>query len=120
MINAMRRLFFLAGLSVVFVISAHARNNQSSTVSVLDFGATPFAQKTAERLRAQLRSGAQFQIADSDQTRAAAKGIGYAGSLNLTVSEARDLGAALATDFYILGEAQTLRRSSFERPVFYE
>ena len=36
------------------------------------------------------------------------------------MSEARDLGAALATEFYILGDAQTLRRSSFESPVYYE
>ena len=120
MINPMRRLFFIAGLSAVLVCSAYAQNNQISTVSVLDFGATPFAQKTAEKLRAELRSRDQFQIADADQTRAAAKGIGYGGSLNLTVSEARDLGAALATDFYILGDAQTLRRSSFARSVYYE
>jgi TonB family protein len=59
-------------------------------------------------------------VADADLTRAAAKGIGYAGSLNLTVSEARDLGAALATEFYILGDAQTVRRSSFQSPVYYE
>jgi len=50
----------------------------------------------------------------------AATGAGYAGSLNLTVGEARDLGAALATDFYLLGDAQILRRSSFEKTLYYE
>jgi TonB family protein len=40
--------------------------------------------------------------------------------LNLSASEARDLGAALATEFYIIGDAQTLRRSSFQAPVYYE
>jgi TonB family protein len=114
----MRRLIFIAGLSVLLTANARAQN--SSTVSVLDFGATPFAQKTVERLREQLRATKELQIADADLTRAAAKGIRYSGSLNLTLSEARDLGAALATDFYILGDAQTLRRSSFSRPVFYE
>jgi len=59
-------------------------------------------------------------VADADLSRAAAKGIGYAGSLNLSVTEARDLGTALATEFYIIGDAQTLRRSSFERPVYFE
>ena len=53
-------------------------------------------------------------------SRAAAKGIGYSGSLNLTLKEARDLGAALATEFYVIGDAQTLRRSSFQSPVYYE
>jgi TonB family protein len=89
-------------------------------VSVLDFGSTPIANQAASTLRARLRSTGDVAVADADLTRAAAKGIGYAGSLNLTVSEARDLGAALATEFYILGDAQTLRRSSFQSPVYYE
>jgi TonB family protein len=59
-------------------------------------------------------------VADADLSRAAAKGIGYSGSLNLTLTEARDLGAALATEFYVIGDAQTLRRSSFQSPVYYE
>ncbi len=59
-------------------------------------------------------------VADADLSRAAAKGIGYTGSLNLTLTEARDLGAALASEFYVLGDAQTLRRSSFKSPVYFE
>ena len=113
----MRRFVFIAGLLALFAANARAQN---PSVSVLDFGATAFAQKTVEKLRQQLRSTNELQIADPDLTRAAAKGIGYSGSLNLSVNEARDLGAALATDYYILGDAQTLRRSSSARPVYYE
>lgn len=113
----MRRLFFIAGLLLALVSVARAQN---VTVSVLDLGVTPFAQKNAEKLRERLRSTVEILVADADLTRAAAKGIGYAGSLNLTVSEARDLGAALATDYYILGDAQTLRRTSSAKPVYYE
>jgi TonB family protein len=87
---------------------------------VLDFGSSPIAKQAADTLRTKLRSTGEVTIADPDLSRAAAKGIGYTGSLNLTVTEARDLGAALATEFYILGDAQTLRRSSFETPVYYE
>jgi len=87
---------------------------------VLDFGSTTIARNAADTLRTRLRSTGDVAVADPDLSRAAAKGIGYSGSLNLTVSEARDLGAALATEFYILGDAQTLRRSSFELPVYYE
>lgn len=114
----MRRWFFITGVLVVLVSTARAQS--STTVSVLDLGATPFAQKSAEKLRERLRSTVELLVADADLARAAAKGIGYSGSLNLSVSEARDLGAALATDFYILGDAQTLRRSSSTRPVYYE
>jgi len=89
-------------------------------VSVLDFGSAPIAKQVTDTLRNRLRSTQEVSIADADLGRAAAKGIGYAGSLNLTVNEARDLGAALATEFYFVGDAQTLRRSSFETPVYYE
>lgn len=113
----MRRFVYIVSLLVLAASSSHAQN---PSVGVLDFGTAAFAQKAAEKLRERLRATNALQIADADLTRAAAKGIGYSGSLNLTVGEARDLGAALATDFYIIGDAQTLRRSSFARPVYYE
>jgi TonB family protein len=93
---------------------------QRPLVSVLDFGAQPVAKLSAEMIRSRLRSSGELSVADADLSRAAAKGIGYSGSLNLSANEARDLGAALATEFYIIGDAQTLRRSSFQSPVYYE
>jgi TonB family protein len=109
--------FYLLVLLLLLPVNSRA---QTSKVSVLDLGTQPFAQQVSDILRSRLRASAAMQVADSDLSRSAAKGIGYSGSLNLTVSEARDLGAALATDFYIIGDAQTLRRSSFERPIYYE
>jgi len=100
--------------------NVQAQASQRLLLSVLDFGSTPVANQAADTLRARLRSTGEVLVGDADLARAAAKGIGYSGSLNLSVSEARDLGAALATEFYILGDAQTLRRSSFESPVYYE
>ena len=109
---------FVSAICVWFLLAgnSYARNS----ISVLDFGATGFGKLVAEKLRAHLKNGNEFLVADADLTRSAAMGVGYEGSLNLTVSEARDLGAALATDFYLLGDAQLLRRSSFEKPVYYE
>jgi TonB family protein len=89
-------------------------------VSVVDFGQTEFAQTVAEKFRARLRATGEFLVADRDLSRSAAIGVGYAGSLNLTVKEARDLGAALASEFYFLGDAQILRRSSSTRNVYFE
>jgi len=89
-------------------------------VSVLDFGSSPIAKQAADILRNRFRSSGDVRVADADLSRSAAKGIGYSGSLNLSVAEARDLGAALATEFYVLGDAQTLRRSSSQSPIYYE
>ncbi|HSE19096.1 MAG TPA: energy transducer TonB [Pyrinomonadaceae bacterium] len=101
-------------------MSVQAQANQPPVLSVLDFGSTTIAKQAADTLRSKLRDTREVLVADPDLSRAAAKGIGYTGSLNLTVNEARDLGAALAAEFYILGDAQTLRRSSFETPVYFE
>jgi TonB family protein len=57
---------------------------------------------------------------DPELGRAAALGAGYSGSLNMSLLEARDLGAAMASDFYIIGDAQTLRRSPSDGPIYYE
>jgi TonB family protein len=103
----------------IFVLLCGITNAQPR-VSVLDFGSTPIAKSTTEMLRNRFRSSGEVLVADADLTRAAAKGIGYSGSLNLSIDEARNLGAALATEFYFIGDAQTLRRSSFKTPVYYE
>ena len=112
----MSRLFLIAGMLALVAVNARA---QKATVSVLEFGVTPFAQKTSDKLRTRLRSK-EFTVADADMTRAAATGGAYSGSLNLTVSEARDLGAVLGTEYYVLGDAQTVRRSSSAKPAYYE
>ena len=109
--------FICAICGLLFLV---ANCSARDSVSVLDFGSSETGKTVAEKLRAQFRSAGDFLVADADLTRSAALGSGYAGSLNLTVNEARDLGAVLATDFYLLGDAQVLRRSSFEKPVYYE
>jgi TonB family protein len=116
----MRFVFICVALLVLFVANAPAQTSQRPIVSVLDFGSSAIAKQATDTPRTKLRATGEVSVADPDLSRAAAKGIGYTGSLNLTVSEAHDLGAALATEFYILGDAQTLRRSSFESPVYYE
>ena len=89
-------------------------------IAVLSFGNSQIGQESSASLASSLRSIDQLQIADSDQTRAAATGAGYAPSLNMAVAEARTLGAAVGSDLYILGDAQTLRRSPSSGPIYFE
>jgi TonB family protein len=116
----MTRVFCVIALLAVAASGLQARSSSLPVVSVLDFGSMPIAKRVTDTLRNRLRSTQEVSVVDADLSRAAAKGVGYAGSLNLSVIEARDLGAALATEFYFVGDAQTLRRSSFEKPVYYE
>src|SRR6266446_4912785 len=90
------------------------------TLAVLDFGDSNIGRLASEKLASNLKRGTSVVILDHDQVRAAARGAGYGGSINLSLNEARDLGAALGCDFFILGDAQTLRRSPSTGPVYFE
>lgn len=88
--------------------------------AVLDFGETETGARIANALQAALAADAKLSLADRSLARAAARGVGYTGSLNMTLSEARDLGAAIGCDFLIIGDAQTLRRSPSTKADYYE
>jgi TonB family protein len=114
------RLLKLVVLFTMCAATAHAAD-KPARIAVLDFGATDIGVRVAEKLAQAVRSlPNDLQLVDRDQTRAAALGSGYRGSLNLTVEDARDLGAAIDCDFFMITDAQTLRRSSSETPVYFE
>jgi TonB family protein len=90
------------------------------TLAILDFGDSNIGRLASEKLASSLKRETGLIVSDRDQVQAAARGAGYAGSINLSLNEARDLGAALGCDFFILGDAQTLRRSPSTGPVYFE
>ena len=115
------RHFPLILIVCAFSISVTAQTNaQRIRIAVLDFGETQTGLRAAERLSLALSSNKSLSLADREESRAAARGTGYAGSLNMALQEARDLGGALGTDFYITGDAQTLRRSPSTGAAYYE
>jgi len=94
-------------------------------VAVLDFGETPTGIKAAERVRQALGADKLaidngVTIIDRNLAIAAARGNGYQGSLNLTTQEARDIGAAIGCDFFIVGDADTVRRSPSTETAYFE
>jgi TonB family protein len=90
------------------------------TLAVLDFGDSSLGRLAADKLATSLKHETNIVILDRDQVRAAARGAGYAGSMNFSLNEARDLGAALGSDFFVLGDAQTLRRSPSTGAIYFE
>lgn len=89
------------------------------TIAVLSFGDSDVGRQASETLAASLRS-VDLQVFDNDQVRAAAQGAGYTPSLNMSVAEARTFGAVVGSDFYVLGDAQTLRRSPSSGQIYFE
>lgn len=120
------RPLVLASLCILLLASSATSQSRPTRVAVLDLGNAATGLRTAADIREvflikdRSPSGREFDVIDPDQTRAAARGAGFEGSLNLTVHQARDLGAAIGCDFYFIGEAQTVRRSSSTKPIYYE
>jgi TonB family protein len=92
----------------------------SLRIAVLDFGKTATGRAAVEAISQQISNNANVAFVDRDQARAAAAGISYAGSLNLSLAEARDLGAAIGCDFFFAGEADTVRRSPSSGPAYFD
>jgi TonB family protein len=97
-----------------------AQSRRSPTLAILDLGDSSFGRTTADALLLSAKRTAEFVTLDRDQARTAAHGAAYGGSINLSINEARNLGAALGCDFFILGDAQTVRRSPSSGPVYFE
>lgn len=118
-----RWVFLVIALTCVLSANAVAQTSSGTTrarVAVLDFGQTEEGRLTAERLARSLASDERLSIIDRDQSRAASLGAGYAGSLNMTIEEARNLGAVIDCDFFLTGDAETQRRSPSVGPIYYE
>lgn len=121
-------MYFRLALVTLFIAlwpaQTAAREVLPVSVAVLDVGGSPSASRVAERLAKMLapvnRTDRKLSVLDRGLSRAAARGVGYAGSLNMTLAEARSLGAAIGCDFFLTGDAQTVRRSSSARPLYYE
>ena len=95
-------------------------------IAVLDLGTTATGLRATAAIREMFQSkqpsqsSYEAQTVDADQVQAAAIGGGFSGSLNLTLQQARDLGAAIGCDFYFLGDAETVKRSPSTGASYFE
>jgi hypothetical protein len=97
---------------ILFTFDVKAQDTKRLNIAVLDFGETQTGKLSTERVFNSLLQEKDFMLVDRDLSRAAARGVGYKGSLNLMIEEARDIGAAIGSEVFITGDAQTIRRSS--------
>ena len=120
--NVRNRLALLS-LCLLLLTATATAQSRPVRLAVLDFGKDPTGLRAAGAIRETLNPKIElreFTVIDRDLVGAAAVGAGYEGSLNLNIQQARDLGVAMDCDFFVIGEAQTLRRSPSAKPVYYE
>jgi TonB family protein len=112
-------LLLLFAIAVNTNVAAQTPSTRTR-IAILDFGETKTVARVADNLATVLASHAELKLLDRVESHDAARGSGYNGSLNLTLAEARDLGAAMGCDFYLTGDAQTVRRSPSSGAIYYE
>jgi TonB family protein len=117
---AQARIFAFFLLTSLCVLGITGTARAVDRIAILNLGETVTAQRAATVLRTRLALDSSLRVIDTDQSAAAARGVGYTGSLNMSIDEARNLGSAIDCDFFITGDAQTIRRSASTRPVYYE
>ena len=118
--KSLRLAIILALFCVAAADAVALEGPRPPRVAVLAFGEADAGRRASEEFSSHLSKGGAIEIVDESRARAAARGVGYRGSLNMTLDGARDLGAAIGCDFYVTGDAQTIRRSSSAAPVYYE
>lgn len=114
----MLRLSWLL-LLICFASSIGIAQTNAVSVALLDFGDSGIAKTVGDRLSLRL-TRESLSVLDRDLTRAAARGVGYEGSLNLSRREARNLGDALGSEFFVLGDAQSIKRSPSTGDPYFE
>ena len=111
-----------AALPVVLVEPALSQS-RPTRVAVIRLGDSATAKLVARQIEQLIKpsnDSTDFAVIDSDQTQAAVNGVGYNGSLNMTLEEARNMASAIDCDFFVTGIAETLRRSPSNSPVYFE
>jgi hypothetical protein len=61
-----------------------------------------------------------LRVADVDMANSAVTAAAPENYFNLSIEDAKRIGSAIGTDFFVLIRADIIRRSSSARPVFYE
>jgi len=114
-----RNSLILVLQTLVFCSAPYTHASERLRVALLEFQGDENRLVTTA-LAKSLAEDTRIALVDLRQAAAAANGFGYDGSLNLTVEDARRLGAAIGCEFYILGKTFTTLRRSVEKTTYGE
>ena len=89
-----------------------------SKIAVLTPEKNALSQDFAVRLASSLAEN--FKVFDASLSDAAFRAAIYEKPFNLSLAEAKNIGAAIGGDYFLLVRADTQRRYSFEKKDFYE
>jgi hypothetical protein len=114
-INRLGAVF--AGILTVLALTLSAAARER-TLAVLAPDDSASGRRFAEDLGMLL--AASNKVLDASLSETAFRAAAPASPFNMTTAEARSAGASIGCDFFVLVRSETLRRSSFGRPEYYE
>lgn len=108
--------FSLGVFAFVFLVFALSVNAQK--IAVLSPDETDRSRNFGEKLATSLSEN--FKILDDSLSEAAFSAIETGNPFNQTTAEAKNIGARIGCNYFILVKNETLRRSSFQKNEYYE
>lgn len=114
------RSILLVVLFIALAVSAPAQSRERRTTIAAVLLNNSELERHVSEFYAESFLAADLDVLDLDLARAAAHGTGYAPSLNMAVSDARTFGSVIGSDFFVLIEAQTLRRSPSSNQIYFD
>lgn len=106
--------FSLIGLCFfIFIIEVSAQR-----IAIITPNETPQTSAAKDKLTNSLSKN--HKVIDGDLAKAVFQSTTFENPFNLTTEEAQNLGNAAGCDYFLLLKAENLRRTSFEKPEYYE
>lgn len=107
----------LKGLAfLVFLILSVALTTGAQRIAIL----IPDKAESSRAFANSLTERSSLRVLDLDLSESAFRSVSISNPFNLTRDEAKQIGAAIGCDFFIVTRSATQRRSSFQRKEYYE
>lgn len=112
-------LFFFCLLFCLLFLTVPAQTKSpAQSIAVIAADKEPLTRDLADLLAASLETS--FRLADADLVGAVIDSSAGKNLFNLSLEEAKNIGAGIGSDYYVILRGENLRRSSSKKPVYYE
>ena len=118
MISLGGKISIIAAVIFSAFFLASGASGQTFEIAVLSVGET--GRKFHDRFRAEATRQNSVRLIDEDLSLSAMRGLNYKAPFNLSLEEAKNLGAAIDCEFFFVVKSDTVRRSSFKKDVYFE
>jgi TonB family protein len=118
MISLGGKISIIAAVIFSAFFLASGASGQTFEIAVLSVGET--GRKFHDRFRAEATRQNSVRLIDEDLGLSAMRALNYKAPSNLSLKEAKNLGAAIDCEFFFVVKSDTVRRSSFKKDVYFE